>query len=536
MEQARQNGFSQSSMKNQPPLVLHPFLLAVYPVLALLAYNITQVSINTAVRSLILMLASTTIFFCLLGLLLRDRIRAGLVTTLWLVLFSSYGHVYQGLTGLKIGDFILRRHSYLLPIWLIVGAVLTVLILRRAAKASNLTYALNIAGAAAVLMAAFQIGVYFLRPGGGSGLSPAANAPHVNVQAPQTESLPDVYYIILDMYTRQDILKDAFHFDNSEFIDQLKGLGFYVATCSRSNYRSTELSISSSLNMDYYQNLVGEASNPNLAGWIRQSAVRKAFEKAGFTSVAFDSGYSPTSVIEAGEYYGSDQSLFNMFTYRGANAFESMLLKSSMGILIYDFSTRLGLKPQMLLDGAFISHRERIQYTLDTLPELASQPGPKFVFAHILAPHEPFVFDKDGNFTSRNQPFTLNGDMEYTTNDYADGYAGQITYLNNRILTVVQQIIANSETPPVIIIQGDHGSHRTGLEAGDTPILNAYYLPGGAAGALYPTISPVNSFRVVFNAYLGAGLPLLPDETYLSEYEPPYHFIQTIDPEPACAR
>jgi len=523
-------------MKNQTPLVLHPFLLAVYPVLALLAFNISQVSINTAVRSLILMLAGTTIFFGVLSLLLRDRIRAGLVATLWLVLFSSYGHIYQGLTGVKIGDFILRRHSYLLPIWLIGGAVITVLILRRAAKASNLTRALNIAGVAAVLMAALQIGAYFLRPGGGSHLSPAANAPQVNVQAPQGKSLPDVYYIILDMYTRQDVLQDAFHFDNSEFVDRLEALGFYVATCSRSNYRSTELSISSSLNMDYYQNLIGEASNPNLAGWIRQSAVRKAFESAGYASIAFDSGYSPTSVTEAGEYYGSDQSLFNMLTYRGANAFEGMLLKSSLGILIYDFPTKLGLKPQMLLDGAFISHRERIQYTLSTLPELTAQAGPKFVFAHILAPHEPFVFDRDGNFTSRNQPFTLNGDMEYTTNAYADGYAGQITYLNNRILSIVQQIIANSETPPVIILQGDHGSHRTDLEAGDTPILNAYYLPGEAAEMLYPTISPVNTFRVVFNAYLGAGLALLPDKSYLSEYLSPFHFIRSIDPEPGCAR
>jgi hypothetical protein len=534
MEMARQNGFSQNSMKNKTPLVFHPFLLAVYPVLALLAFNISQVSVNTAVRSLILMLAGAALLFGVLSLLLRDRIRAGLVTTLWLVLFSSYGHVYQALTGIKIGNFILRRHSYLLPIWLLMGGVLTVLILRRAAKADNLTRALNIAGAAAVLMAAFQIGTYFLRPGGGSDLSPAAKAPQVKVQALQGETRPDVYYIILDMYTRQDLLQDAFHFDNSAFIDQLEALGFYVATCSRSNYRSTELSISSSLNMDYYQNLIGGTSNPNLAGWIRQSAVRKAFESAGYTSIAFDSGYSPTSVTEADQYYGSDQSVLNVITYRGANAFEGMLLKSSMGILIYDYSTKLGLKPQMLLDGAFISHRERIQYTLSMLPELATQPAPKFVFAHILAPHEPFVFDRDGNFASRDQPFTLNGDMEYTTNAYAEGYAGQITYLNNRILSIVQQIIANSDTPPVIILQGDHGSHRTGLEAGDTPILNAYYLPGDAAGALYPTISPVNSFRVVFNAYLDAKMPLLPDESYLSEYVSPYHFIQSIDPEPGC--
>jgi hypothetical protein len=49
-----------------------------------------------------------------------------------------------------------------------------------------------------------------------------------------------------------------------------------------------------------------------------------------------------------------------------------------------------------------------------------------------------------------------------------------------------------------------------------TPILNAYYLPEGGERLLYPSISPVNSFRVVLNAYFGAELPLLPDNTYFT--------------------
>jgi len=91
---------------------------------------------------------------------------------------------------------------------------------------------------------------------------------------------------------------------------------------------------------------------------------------------------------------------------------------------------------------------------------------------------------------------------------------------------VIDTILANSSQPPVIIIQGDHGPgsrldwdspQRTCLWE-RTPILNAYYLPEGRDSLLYPSISPVNSFRVVLNSYFGTNLPLLPDDTYFTSH------------------
>lgn len=46
----------------------------------------------------------------------------------------------------------------------------------------------------------------------------------------------------------------------------------------------------------------------------------------------------------------------------------------------------------------------------------------------------------------------------------------------------------------------------------------AYYLPDGGDRLLYPEISPVNSFRVVLNAYFGVDMALLPDETYFTSH------------------
>jgi hypothetical protein len=57
-------------------------------------------------------------------------------------------------------------------------------------------------------------------------------------------------------------------------------------------------------------------------------------------------------------------------------------------------------------------------------------------------------------------------------------------------------------------------------------ILNSYYLPGIDDHGLYQTISPANSFRLIFNKYFDAGLPMLPDRSYVFHNElKPYAFI-----------
>jgi hypothetical protein len=46
----------------------------------------------------------------------------------------------------------------------------------------------------------------------------------------------------------------------------------------------------------------------------------------------------------------------------------------------------------------------------------------------------------------------------------------------------------------------------------------AYYFPGKDVSELaYPTMTPVNSFRLVFNTYFGGNFPLLEDTSYFSE-------------------
>ena len=185
-------------------------------------------------------------------------------------------------------------------------------------------------------------------------------------------------------------------------------------------------------------------------------------------------------------------------------------------------------------------HRERVLYVLNRLPEVAALKSPKFVFVHIVSPHNPFVFGPDGEPVN---PRDLNKRIQklWTTGidpkRFRRFYRDQVTYLNKRMQGVIEQILARSERPPVIILQGDHGpwsqfdngKHTDACIKERFAILNAYHLPGDGQTELYPDISPVNSFRIVLNRYFGQDFELLEDRCWFSMADSLYRLREVTD-------
>ena len=498
----------------------HPFLIAAYFVLELLALNLDQVRVSAAWRALGFSLLAAAVLFGLLRLATRDWQRAALLSSLFLLLFFTYGHVYQYLEAHLLFGIQLGRHRLLLPLWLLAAGLGTWWSLTRPPKSLALAaQAVNLFAAVALLFPFVQVVSFVVRT---ASLSQAAPATGSGLQVTAGQARPDVYYIILDGYSRPDVLQAQLGFDDSDFIQQLEGLGFTVARCSQSNYAQTQLSLASSLNMDYLDALgddfvAGSADMSPTWPLIQHSAVRRAFEELGYTIVAFETGYYWTHWDDADVYYSQERSAVNQGEARLAvNGFEAMLVRSSAALLLTDAGSFL---PQSLtpdLDYPNREHRERVLYTLDKLRSLPlAVQSPKFIYAHIVAPHFPIVFGPQGELVS------LPEDLDDAA--FAQAHTDEIRYINQRILEILQEILAVSATPPIIILQADHGNDRA-LPADRTSILNAYYLPGEAAGRLYPTITPVNTFRLVLDAYFGAQLELLPDESFYSSYEQPYDF------------
>ncbi len=514
---------------------IHPVLIGVYSVLALLAFNLEQAEISDAVRSLAAALVGSLLLLLLLRLVVGEWHRAAAISTLALVLFYSYGHIYGYLKGVQISEFVVGRHRYLAPIWLLAFAAGTWAILRKLRQPRALSSFLNTVTLIAISFTVVQIGTFeYLRFVAEREVSTASDIlPAAGLETNPDQPTRDIYYIILDEYTRADTLREVFELDNSGFLNRLQEMGFYVAECSQTNYAQTELSLASSLNYSYLQDLdesfVADIEDRSrLRPLIVNSAVRAQLEALGYQTVAFETGYYWTQLKDADFYlFPRLGSLQNLGVQSGINGFETLLFRTTAGTILADGASVLPKALVPDLNSTRRKHRDRVLFVLSSLERLSSLSGPKFVFAHIVSPHVPFVFGPEGEPVNTGNVPTAQSDDNLSRARYRD----QVIYLNSRMVQILEEIIEASSPDPIIILQGDHGPSAEGNRM---RILNAYYLPEGGEEMLYKAISPVNSFRVVFNRYFGGRYSILPDESYLSTYDAPYDFHRVIDDAPGC--
>ncbi len=502
-------------------LPIHPLLIGLYPVLGLFAHNIEEISTRAPLRAVLVSLAGVVLLYLLAYLLLKNLHQAAVLTSLLAALFFGYGHVYSLLKGSDLAGLGLPRHRYMALLWIGI-AILGWRWVRRWRGEAKLTPILNLAALSLLLLPMLQtvsFGVQVLR----AERERAATSTEFTLQVQDPGSLPDIYYIILDAYTRDDTMLSLYEYDNTPFLSALEERGFYVARCSQSNYARTALSLSSSLNMNYLQDFYPREDSSGLSTLVRQSAVRQMLEQIGYTTVSFETTY-PRILWEDADHYltrATHGSAHSEGT-RGMNSFEGMLFKTTAGLALLDANLAFGRGLEVVVeDSPKFTRYEMINFTLDKLPDVPFIRGPKLVFAHLGSPHDPYIFSPDGEFVP---------DQE----EFIPGYRDAVRYLNGRLLTVVDALLANSANPPIIILQGDHGGGETQTDFRRMHILNAYYLPEGGASSLYPQITPVNTFRLVFDAYFGGEFGLLQDVSYYSIWTDNFDFTVAPNTRTGC--
>jgi hypothetical protein len=344
-------------------------------------------------------------------------------------------------------------------------------------------------------------------------------------------NLPDIYLIVLDSYARDDILLQELHYNNRPFLQQLTALGFVIPKCTMSNYGWTALAMSSELNMNYidafYPDIDPKADRIDYAvftDYIRHSLVRKNLTDLGYKTISFEAGPHWVEIPDADIFHTSRTP--DQFAYQFLDSTEYDQILSDSTILnilddsevvipgvkklrsdVEDFFAGINKRLKTSIQDPNRKKYNMIMSDLDYLDSMPDVPGPKFVYLHLPVPHPPQVLGPNGDF--------LPGVR-------VPGYSYAVTYLNKRILATIQKIIDQSKIPPVIILQGDHGF----IDTVESRLynLNAYYLPGGGSKLVYPTITPVNTFRIIFNQYFNGNYPILKDTSHWSE-EGYYNFM-----------
>lgn len=451
----------------------------------------------------------TSLMYFLCKLILRDDPKAAVLLSFALVLFFSYGpfsHLIQGFR-LSIGNFVIGPHK----IFLITGGILfyfgAYFIIKTRKNLDNLTKIMNVVALSLVLISLISMSIYILT----SGRVSRDNGGKINAKTNEiisgktTTKFPNIYYIILDAYGRADILSEVYGYDNGEFINYLKQKGFYIANKSKSNYQATFLSLSSSLNLSYLDLADGYQQEK-----FRDNRVFSLMKQNGYTTV-FISSLDKDIRMKKADFHLRIGWL-NDFDYQLINLTPIPELLSKLQLSL----------------GSYSLHRERINYTFDTIADTAEWDSPVFVYAHIFSPHPPFVFGPNGENVQPNRKSSMVEDDNLffaqggTRDEYIKGYRDQIEYLNKRLIKLINHILSKKDNFPIIILQGDHGARSmTDLSNPDKTylkeaysILNAYYLPSNGNNVLYESITPVNTFRLVFNLYFGESYDLLEDRSY----------------------
>jgi hypothetical protein len=501
-----------------------PVLLACVPLVTLLANNIADVSPRFAIRPLVatLVLAALVIAVCCAWL--RDREQSLGVASL-LMLLLSVGTIGAALRATLPESFAGSAAAAVQILWGTAILAACVIVVRRAQPPEGLAPILLAAALAMLILPAMTIVRHEIDltqpyPVDGVAAQPARA---------RSEPLPDVYYIVLDGYGRQDVLAETHQTDNRGFLESLTQLGFYVADQSLANYAQTNLSLASSLNMIYLDEVAARLGEGNrdpgpVNRLIRHNLVRETLEELGYQVFAFETGYRKT------EWEDAEHFLVPPSTE--ASAFEALYM-DVLGLT--PLTRRLVSSGLMAEMPGYAAHRSRIRFAFEQAAALRASPGPKFVFLHVILPHPPFVFGSRGEPVRSSAPFQMKDGTEFngTPQEYAAGYSAQVDFAGELTLKLANELIRDGVRPVVIVIQGDHGpGSRLDWEIPERSdlkermgILNAYYAPL-AEGGFYPSITPVNSFRVILNHYFGYDFPLVHDRSYLSSWRAPFRFIE----------
>ncbi len=491
---SNQRTAGEKSFWQKAILWVYPFLLAYYPIFALRNHNIVYVDVSTIVRSLLLVTVGTALIAGFTYLLLRDLEKTSILTSLLVLAFLSYGHFYLQIEN-SLGHPI--QHRYLAGGEFLILLAVTILILKKDQAARALSQFLATASVVLLAFVLFESARYDFALY--RAVSAASGEETSNAQTQGDNKWPDFYVILLDGHTRSDILQSRFGYDNSAFVRQLREMDFYVANCSQSNYASTKLSLTSAIYGDYIQNIIAGGTLPPL----ETSPLHQTLKSLGYKTLAFENRASGHFDLKEDLRLSRNQMAFGKFDlFGGINEFEKMMVDTSFLRFVVDTEIIPGFDNDTLQEWDLREHYSQTNFILSELEKVPEIPGPKFIFAHIMVPHSPYIFAPDGSFKP---------DVHAIS-----GYRANSEFIDNRMPSVLQAIIEKSNPRPIIIVMGDHGpaTRTTITKQMRMATLDAYLVNDAAKVQLYPTLTPVNAMRIILNAHYGGAYPRLEDVSY----------------------
>ncbi|MCY4072734.1 MAG: hypothetical protein OXG60_15680 [Chloroflexi bacterium] len=528
-----------SQISGQP---FYLWLLGISPILHLYAVNFGLVIDREVFTSCAVMLAATTIAFAVMNVLVGSRHKTACILSVASICFSLGGHLYL--------EVFLRKSLLVWTLAIAAFALFVMGVIYRSDKRklfAAATFPLNLvslallAGSVTAIVSSYNDMSSF-------ALIAVTNAPSSSrAKVADSTSHPDIYYIVPDGYPSDAWLDEAMGYDNSAFTRALEERGFVVPEHAQSNYGATMHSLASTLNMRFYD------SNPTsmddldyLRLSVVDSEVAAYLQRQGYTYIQLMShfffpssiadinrDFTPSGAIEI-EVDPSDLSIaaFKNNSEEGApelldprssykQSFVSLYLDTTLLRVLKSQVDKLFLRdefmPYSMKDG------ERFLDTVANVAAIAFMPEATFTFAHLYKPHEPTVFNKQGDIIGK------------VFQPSAEEWLDELEFINSAFLEMVDAIIENSDNPPVILIQADHGSLFGKSRTADRrhihfDVYAAAYLPEEYSLTPPRPFTLVNTFPLILNAIFDTDFELHPDRLFeVSSYNAAFDISDVTD-------
>ena len=488
-------------------IILHPILIALFPVFLIYSQNIHLILIQGIILPAIIILAIFMGLWIGLKTILKNARKSALLSSLYAFLFFSYGHIFNIFELNLAPEYFLAIHVPLLIIYTVIAVLTTYYLVKTNRKLDNITRITNVMSITLIVFVLFNIGIYNFE---NSYDNFQGEVPNSIILGNNFNNTPDVYYIMLDEYASLGTLDRFYNYDNSDFIEFLQDHNFYVTKNSHSNYAGTFLALASTLNMKYVNYLSDVQGNESLDQripyqMINNNIVMQNFKSAGYQVYNFDSGaWSTRSLDIADENLCSKNQTID---FRTLYQIKQTSILRALDIFIKEPTSRIFHQ----------EHRDRILCQFDEITEIKQRTkAPIFVFMHVLSPHDPFVFGPNGEEVDYKftfgpgviTPFGSTTKLALTSSEEIKAYRDQVIYLTKILQQTVDKLLENSDNPPIIIIQSDTGPNVSFADitteasnASRMSIFNAYYFPNKEYNLLYDDVTPVNSFRIVFDSH-----------------------------------
>ena len=529
---------SELKTRKKVAFIIHPILFSIFPVIFIFSENIHLLPVTEIFLPLVTIVGITVLVLFLSKNKIEYRNKVALIISLIIVLFFTYGYFYGIINDAQLENSEISRHRYLLMPYFGLGIVGITFFIKSNRLFNNATTITNGIAISIIVIISMNIatdvsnGNFFGSPELGNDekfLGVGAQGPleefvidHDSNQDLRTESekiqniKPDIYYIIPDEYPSNYALKQFFGFDNIEFLTFLETNDFHVVNNSFSNYPSTIQSLTSSLNMEYLDTITegvdADSKNYHLLNeLLSDNLVMRKLSSQGYDIVNIGSLWGPNG--------GFKNIKSNLCEFKEVNrdSLSRQLIEKTMISYFYERYFE-----QLRRDQIICTYNE-----IELLSE--EQNKPKFIFVHILSPHSPYIFGPNG------EHIIPGNSINSSPWNERNAHVNQVKFVNKNLIELITKLL-DSENKPIIILQGDtgSGSEIDWKSPSDVMViermsnLNAIYFPNNDYNKIHD-LTPVNTFRIIFNEYFNEENMLYENRSYWSNSDKPYQYKDVSD-------